>query len=195
MRKTIIAITTAFVALSGTPAVSEPDSGVSSTDLEAARALTKKFAKSLKGELQAAIAEGGPENAISVCRMVAPGIAGQISTESGWAVGRTALKVRNPRNAPSVRERAVLMSFLARQENGESLAGMESAAVIREGERDYLHYMKAIPTGGLCLTCHGSNVAPNVRAAIQETYPADAATGFRKGELRGAFTLVKPVNR
>jgi cytochrome c551/c552 len=70
---------------------------------------------------------------------------------------------------------------------------MESATVVEEGDRRYLHYMKAIPTQEVCLACHGSNVKEPVREAIAKQYPADAATGFEKGELRGAFTFVKPL--
>ena len=51
--------------------------------------------------------------------------------------------------------------------------------------------MKAIPTGEVCLKCHGSNVAPDVKAAIGELYPEDQATGFKAGELRGAFSVSK----
>jgi len=165
----------------------------SEAQLQEARELARKFFMDLKGELTAAIQEGGPVNAIHVCRTAAPGIAGELSTRSGWAVGRTALKVRNPRNAPSVRERAVLMSFLDRAAAGEELKTMEDAAVIAEGGRKYLHYMKAIPTAGVCLTCHGDALSPDLEHAIRETYPADAATGFEQGELRGAFTFVKPL--
>jgi hypothetical protein len=32
-----------------------------------------------------------------------------------------------------------------------------------------------------------------VKDAIRASYPADAATGFDQGELRGAFTFVKPL--
>ncbi|RMG95091.1 MAG: DUF3365 domain-containing protein, partial [Candidatus Dadabacteria bacterium] len=35
--------------------------------------------------------------------------------------------------------------------------------------------------------------APGLAAKIRELYPEDRATGFRAGELRGAFTLSKPV--
>jgi cytochrome c551/c552 len=137
--------------------------------------------------------KGGPTHAIDVCAEVAPSIAGNISQKSGWAVGRTALKVRNPRNAPSVRERAVLMQFQERHAEGESFAKMEDAAIIEDGGRRYLHYMKAIPTQEVCLACHGTQVEAPVQQAIAERYPADAATGFEKGELRGAFTFVKPL--
>jgi cytochrome c551/c552 len=166
---------------------------VPQAEIEAARGLVKGFFSELKGELKAAIQEGGPAHAIGVCEDVAPSIAGTISDKSGWSVGRTALKVRNPRNSPSVRERAVLMAFKRRHAEGEGFKTMESATVVEEGDRRYLHYMKAIPTQEVCLACHGSNVKEPVREAIAKQYPADAATGFEKGELRGAFTFVKPL--
>jgi len=161
--------------------------------VEEARSLAKRFMERLEAELQAALEEGGPAAAIGVCRSEAPGIAGELSRQADWAVGRTSLRVRNPRNAPSVRERAVLMRFQLRAEAGEDLAGMEHAAIVDDGGARYLHYMKAIPTAGLCLTCHGSSVAPDVMEAVRASYPADAATGFELGELRGAFTFVKPL--
>ena len=166
---------------------------VPQAEIEAARGLVKGFFTELKGELQSAIKEGGPAHAIGVCQEVAPSIAGEMSEKSGWAVGRTALKVRNPRNTPSVRERAVLMEFKQRHAEGESFKTMESATVVEEGDRRYLHYMKAIPTQEVCLACHGSNVKKPVQEAIAAQYPADAATGFKQGELRGAFTFVKPL--
>lgn len=147
----------------------------------------------LKQELMAAIQEGGPANAISVCGRAAPGISTQLSERSGWAVGRTALRVRNPRNAPSLQERAVLLRFKERAQAGEDLAGMEHTTVAGEGDGRYLHYMKAIPTAELCTTCHGSNVDPDLLRTIRTAYPQDAATGFEPGELRGAFTFVKPL--
>ncbi len=166
---------------------------VPKAELEQARGLVKGFFTELKGELQAAIKEGGPAHAIGVCEEVAPSIAGKMSEQSGWAVGRTALKVRNPRNSPSVRERAVLMEFKQRHAEGESFKKMENAAVFEESGRRYLHYMKAIPTQEVCLACHGSNVKQPVQEAIEAQYPADAATGFEEGSLRGAFTFVKPL--
>jgi hypothetical protein len=51
--------------------------------------------------------------------------------------------------------------------------------------------MKAIPVGQVCLTCHGSDIAPELRTEINTYYPEDMATGFELGELRGAFTITK----
>jgi hypothetical protein len=52
-----------------------------------------------------------------------------------------------------------------------------------------------LATAPLCLVCHGDAAAqpPELRARLHELYPADAATGYRAGELRGAFTLRRTV--
>lgn len=182
-----------IVALSASFAVpaAEPDT---EAYVREARQLTGQFARELKGALQAAIEAGGPVNAISVCREEAPGIAGQLSQQSGWAVGRTALRVRNPRNAPSVRERAVLLDFQARLAAGEPPQAIERATVVAEGGDRYLHYMRAIPTAEVCTLCHGASIERGLQDTIRASYPADAATGFEVGELRGAFTFVRPLS-
>jgi hypothetical protein len=158
-----------------------------------AREIAKRYMMGLKGKLQAAMQDKGPAGALDVCSEAAPGIAGKLSQEAGWAVGRTSLKVRNPRNAPSVEERAVLMRFEARAAAGEPVEALEHAGVLEIGGDRYLHYMKAIPTGGICLTCHGNSLPPEVAEAVDRVYPSDAATGFEEGDLRGAFTFVKPL--
>ena len=53
--------------------------------------------------------------------------------------------------------------------------------------------MKAIPTGELCLLCHGETIDPDIAAAIDKAYPEDQARGFSLGDIRGAFTLSKPL--
>ena len=49
--------------------------------------------------------------------------------------------------------------------------------------------MKAIPAGAVCLTCHGNDIDPELKAQIDAFYPEDRATGFKLGALRGAFTI------
>ncbi|MEO0973783.1 MAG: DUF3365 domain-containing protein [Pseudomonadota bacterium] len=151
------------------------------------------FSSRLQGELQAALGSGPAQDAIRVCRVVAPTTAKELTARRGWFVARTALRVRNPRNAPTLEERAVLLDFQRRAEAGEHLSAMEYAAVVDTAGVPYVHYMRAIPTKGVCLTCHGPAVAEAVTAEIRGTYPADAATGFQLGELRGAFTFVTPL--
>ena len=51
--------------------------------------------------------------------------------------------------------------------------------------------MKAIPTDDVCLTCHGKQIPEKLSAQLEKLYPDDQATGFSKGDIRGAFTVVK----
>lgn len=168
------------------------------TDLAAARAeargIVKSFAERLQGALKQAIAEQGFEHAIEVCRLQAPEIAASLSTETGWTVGRTALRLRNPANAPDAWERAVLEEFQSRGTAGEDFKAMEEIAILAEQGGRTLRYMKAIPTGELCTACHGASIDPSLAAAIEAAYPEDRATGFAPGDLRGAFTLSKPLD-
>ncbi len=162
--------------------------------VEQARGVAKEFATELQGELKAALDEGGASQAIDMCSETAPDIGARLSAESGWAVGRTALQVRNPRNAPDSRERAVMKAFQQRHAEGEGFKGMERAGVVEEGGQRYVYYMKPIPTQEACMSCHGSDVKDDTEQAIAERYPADAATGFEEGEMRGAFTFIKPLS-
>ena len=55
-------------------------------------------------------------------------------------------------------------------------------------------FMAPIMTGPLCLTCHGAQLSPAVKAALAKDYPGDQATGFKAGDLRGAFSIVWPAH-
>ena len=55
--------------------------------------------------------------------------------------------------------------------------------------------MKAIPIGGLCLQCHGTAIAPELAEKLSELYPEDKATGYREGDMRGAFVVTRRLER
>jgi hypothetical protein len=161
---------------------------------EEAKGIVKEFATTLQGELQAAIKEGGPTNAIAVCQDRAPAIAADLSERSGWEVGRTSLKTRNTAdNTPDAWEQKVLAEFDARRAAGEDVQPMAYAEVVETADGKTFRFMKAIPTGEVCLACHGSDITPEVAAAIDERYPDDMARGYSLGDVRGAFSLSKPL--
>ncbi len=158
------------------------------------REVIEAFAKSLKAELTTAIEASGPAAAIELCNHTAPNIVSRHALEDGLTLGRTSLKLRNPDNAPDAWERTILQSFEVRRAAGEDPATIEHAAIIMRDGRRVIHYMKAIPTGELCLNCHGGDeVKPEVAAKLAKYYPDDKARGFSVGDIRGAFTIVKPA--
>lgn len=162
-------------------------------DVAKSRELVQAFAKTLKAELQQAMEAGGPTNAIGVCQEVAPEIAAEQSKNSGWDVGRTALRLRSPMNAPDAWEQATLEQFEAEQAAGADVKAMERHETVSENGETMFRYMKAIPTAELCTNCHGTSLAPEVEARLAELYPEDRATRFGVGDIRGAFTLEKPI--
>ncbi|MEJ2400712.1 MAG: DUF3365 domain-containing protein [Xanthomonadales bacterium] len=157
---------------------------------EQARAAVQAFAAALKGELMAAMQTGGPIAAIEVCNTRAPAIAEAVSLEQGVEVHRVSLKNRNPQNAPSDWQRDVLLQFEERKAAGEDPAALTWTDTVATPTGDEYRFMKAIPTGGLCLGCHGQAIAPAVAEKIAELYPQDAATGYREGDIRGAFVVI-----
>ena len=110
-------------------------------------------------------------------------------------MGRTALKVRNPKNAPDAFERRVLEDFVAKVAAGADPAQLEHyEAVTEDGERLF-RYMKAIPMAAEpCAVCHGGALAADLKTEIEKLYPQDQATGFEPGELRGAFTVTEKLD-
>lgn len=153
-----------------------------------AAGLIPAFQQQLLGTVKQAMAEGGPAQAVEACQTLAPSIAEQHS-QAPWKVGRTALKLRNPDNAPDAWERSVLEQFAKRAEAGEPIQQIRHAEVV-DGQ---YRYMQAIGTAEACLGCHGEKIKPELLSLLDQRYPQDQARGFREGDLRGAFTLSRPL--
>ena len=151
----------------------------------------KEFATTLKSHLVTAMKAGGPTQAITVCNSVAPIIAQDLSAKYDLEIGRTSLKVRNPDNAPDQWEQSVLKQFESRKTQGEDVKTLSFSETVTHDDQQEMRMMKAIPTGKVCLTCHGSDIKPEIQASLAELYPNDEATGFALGDIRGAFTVRK----
>lgn len=157
--------------------------------VEQARNSAASLGGQLKQALRSAMNDGGPVAAVEVCKLEAPAIAEDVSGQR-IEVARTSLGVRNPANEPDGWEARVMADFNRRLADGEAPGSLETFAVRRDGEHRRGHWMKAIPTGGMCTVCHGTDLAPEVAEAIDAAYPEDRARGFSVGELRGAFSVV-----
>lgn len=157
---------------------------------EKSKQLAAQLGMQLKARLKAAIEAGGPASAIAVCNVSAPQIAEELSKD-GWTVGRTSLKLRNPANRPDEWEHATLLAFEQQLVSGVSAATLQNSTIESDQGEVRYRFMKAIPIDGVCMACHGEAIAEPVQAALAEKYPQDAATGYKSGELRGAFTISK----
>ncbi len=156
-----------------------------------ALALIKGFGMNLKGVLMQELKKNGPVSAIHVCNRKAEEIANVFSVR-GWTVGRTALKLRNSmQNTPDDWERETLKMFEKKLAQGADPKTLIRAEIVQQDGRKVFRLMKAIIVQKPCLQCHGTDIKPEVRDAIEASYPKDDATGFKLGQLRGAFTVKK----
>jgi hypothetical protein len=147
-------------------------------------ALLAPFKRDLQKALKQGLAEG-PAEAIEACRMEAPSIAARLSKD-GVRVGRASHKLRNPANVAPAWVAPILARYL---EHPDERAPQEIAL----GD-DRAGRVEPILLQPLCLTCHGAELAPDVRARIDALYPDDQATGFEVGDLRGVFWVEYPVS-
>lgn len=164
------------------------------TRLQSARQTTRTYSDQLKGQLNEAIKIGGLKGAVGQCTTIAPDLNQTISEQSPFEIGRTALRIRNPDNAPDPWEKGNLELFEKQLAAGGDHKSMEAydVTVTKEGQKLF-RYMRPILTGEMCLGCHGPAVQQDIKQEIARTYSDDKAMGYNLGELRGAFTLVQEV--
>lgn len=146
--------------------------------------IVQPFKTDLKQALTDALQEGAVEDAIEVCQLRAPMIAARVGDES-IRVGRTSHRLRNPSNRPEPWMQPLLDKFLSDPQT----AGPQAVAL--DGDR--VGYVEPIYVQGMCLACHGENLAPAVANAIDHHYPEDNARGFAAGDFRGLFWAEFPV--
>ena len=162
---------------------------------ENAKKITRVFANSLKSELQKAMENGGPVNALTICNTTAIPITEKVAEEKGVQLSRVSLKNRNPANAPIDWQKTVLENFDARAAKGEDVKTMVYAKIIEEHGIRQFRFMKALPTSEICLTCHGSKLTPDLSSKLIELYPYDKATGYTLRQIRGAVVIVHDIGR
>ncbi|MCX7632993.1 MAG: DUF3365 domain-containing protein [Turneriella sp.] len=94
---------------------------------------------------------------------------------------RISLRNRNPANAPDNEQRQILEQW----QNGKA------SPVLYENDGKFFVMQPIYIQQPLCLKCHGDEktIDPKAVAAIRQHYPGDKATGYRLGDLRGAFIV------
>lgn len=140
--------------------------------------------------LQEKVTKEGAAAAVPFCKEFAPSYgkektgewAAKARTELGassFRFRRVSVKNRNPNNAPDTRQAEILQQW----ESGQ----IKPAFYQAEGKFYTMHPIKVAQP--LCLSCHGDAATLDKKAAaeIAKLYPQDKATGYKLGDLRGAF--------
>lgn len=146
--------------------------------------------------MEEAVAEKGVAGAIPVCKEQAPALIKEKRKETGWDIRRVSLKARNAeRGTPDLWEVRQLVDFNIRAANGEKPETLEKSEIVTVDGKQVFRYMKALPVGEVCLKCHGpvERMDTGLKAKLAESYPHDQATGYTKGQIRGALTVKRPL--
>lgn len=146
--------------------------------------------------MQEAVAEKGVAGAIPVCKDQAPQLIKEKRQETGWDIRRVSLKARNAERAtPDLWEVRQLADFNIRAANGEKPETLEKSEIVMVDGKPVLRYMKALPVADVCLKCHGprEGMEAGLQEKLAESYPHDQATGYAKGQIRGALTVKRPL--
>lgn len=151
----------------------------------------------LSSNLQTAMASGGVTNALPFCSLTASPLTASIADKHGVKLRRVTHKARVPKDKTNPEESAVLDRFRSSLESGVT----PSPWVTNLQPGVVTFFAPIIITNALCLKCHGQpgqDIAPDALAVIRKLYPQDEATGFKLGDLRGAWRIDFPaaaVNR
>ena len=135
--------------------------------------------QALIARLSAELSSGGPLTAVSACHDVAPDIANRVQAEQRIALGRTSHRLRNPENRSPAWAAAHVAAAADRP-------GADARPLVVDlGDR--VGVLRPIHAMAMCTTCHGpaDQIAPDLKETLAALYPADRATGFREGDLRG----------
>ena len=163
---------------------------------EETRKVAGDLVAKIRGELTKELEFSGPLRGLIVCKYTVPEISSAMSRKTGWRVTRVALRPRNPAlGSADAWEQKVLLDFERRAERGENAEVLEHGEVVVEPGGRFYRYMKALPLGPLCVSCHGApeRLTPNLKALLEAEYPHDRATGYAVGQVRGAVTIKRPL--
>jgi hypothetical protein len=140
-------------------------------------------------ELNDALATGGPAGAINFCHLDATTISQRVGKQEGIAAGRTSDRLRSPTNAPRP-----WAAPLVKAHSGQRARGVEGFAV---DLGDKVGVLRPIAERPMCAGCHGpaDRISPAVKTVLADLYPADRATDFKDGDIRGWFWVEIPKRR
>jgi hypothetical protein len=147
----------------------------------------------LSTNLQNAIVSGGVSNALPYCSLAASPLTASMAERHGVQLRRITHRPRNAAARATTDELAILEGFRASLTASNPPAPFVTNLV--PGQATF--FAPIVLSNALCLNCHGIPEqdihAPNL-AVIRQLYPQDEATGFRLGELRGAWRIDFPLS-
>lgn len=149
--------------------------------------ISAELQQALSAHLKRAMEDSGVAYALNYCNMHAYPLTDSIARLHGVKIKRVSHRARNPLNKAAENELAVIYSFKAAMDKGQS-----AYPVIEKRAEGSTFFAPIVIQAPLCLKCHGVpavDIAPEDFIAIKMIYPNDEATGFRMNDLRGMWKI------
>lgn len=160
-----------------------PADAITPAERTRAAGMIGELKRSLLTAVTQAMQAGAPA-AIDACHEMAPAITARAAT-NGATIGRATRRPRNPANVARDWQLDAIAHF---EQVGHGAGVRPFERVLPSGR---VAYAEPLVIGEVCLTCHGTP-APEVATILRERYPADQATGYALGELRGIAWVELP---
>jgi hypothetical protein len=140
----------------------------------------------LSSNLLMAIQQSGVSNALPFCSALAMPLTSLVANTNDVSLRRVSHRARNPANRANPAELEWIESYRATLAAG----GKPQAMLVTNDTITF--YAPIVITNQLCLQCHGKpgeDIAPANLEVIRHLYPADEATGFGLGDVRGLWRI------
>lgn len=162
--------------------------------LDQARNATQALGMELKKLLSEALSAQGYAGAVQACSQIAQQRTLAVAQQQGLAIRRVSKRSRNAASKPDDWESRLLLHWEQQTQKGIPLPN-EVYETVKSNGHEELRYLKPIPVEAVCLGCHGErqSLAPGVPEKLKVLYPADTATGYHAGQLRGAISVRVPL--
>lgn len=148
-------------------------------------------------EMERAVSTQGPAAAISTAHLKDFALSQPGATQPrATAFKLTSLNLRNSANKPDEEDRAALNRINHALYEGDDVPAILVQKIERPDTPVEWRVYRPITTMPLCLKCHSRSetLAPEVRARLDQDYPADSATGYSAYEWRGVVRVSLAVD-
>lgn len=161
--------------------------------LQRGKAIAAETFSLLSSNLQSALQQGGVSNALPFCSLAASPLTAGLAAKHNVTLRRVTHKARNPTGKADGAELAILKQFEA---SLPTSTNPPPPIVTNFVAGTATFFAPILLNNELCLKCHGEpgrDIAAENGAVIQRLYPQDEATGFKLGDLRGAWRIDFPL--
>ncbi len=158
--------------------------------IDSAKTIAKTAFNIFSSHLKKSFAENHPDEALQYCKDNAMRITDSLSKVYGVEIKRTSFRLRNPENKPTDQEDKIMEIFKQRIHKN-----LKSMPYVHYDAYGNPHVYLPIMVQDKCLMCHGDpnkDIPDEINNKLAQLYPSDKAIFFKKGDLRGIWSIKFP---